>query len=401
MTRRQQKLTLTAEERSIIKGLIAHTDLNDQMIVAIFSHASRTINHREIGYFRDVSNPKYRDCPIASKAEIERFLSRYRRLERIAKAHGVIPQEDHFQLVQKAAEAMKSAVAIFNNPSIQWKAEIFIVNAVIAWTYLMHAYYKTKGVNYQYHKAGVPQLTDEGRPKLWELTKCLSVLECPLPIPTKKNLEYLIAIRNEIEHRLSDNIDRFIEPKLQACAINFNYWMCEWFGQECSIAYELAFAIQFAEISVGAQSELVGSKGLPGVIQTVNALVEATMADGDYNDTRYSYRVYVAPRVVNNRSKADQAVIYAQAGSEIEMAIREVERPKFTATQIVAQMQKEGFKEFTLYGKGGFVELWKAWDAKVPGKGFGVFIAGIWYWYDRMVGEVRAHLAQQKPSVAP
>jgi len=396
MTRRQQKLPISLEERTIIKGLIAHTDLNDQMIVSIFSHASRTINHREIGYFRDATNAKYKDCPVATKAEIERFLRRYRRFERIAKAHGVIPQEDHFQLVQKAAEAIKAAVSIFNNPSIQWKAEIYIVNAIIAWTYLMHAYYKTKGIGYQYQKAGIAQLTDEGRPKLWELSKCLAVSECPLPTPVKKNLEYLIVVRNEIEHRLSDNVDRFIESKLQACALNFNYWMCEWFGQECSVAQDLAFAIQFAEISIGSQSELTGAKGLPSVIQTVNALVETKMAEADYNDPRYSYRVYVAPRTVNNKNRADQAVIYAQAGSDIEIAIREVERPKFTASQIVALMKKEGYSDFTLYGKGGFVELWKAWDARVPGKGYGVFIAGLWYWYDKMVGEVRAHLAGLK-----
>ena len=112
------------------------------------------------------------------------------------------------------------------------------------------------------------------------------------------------------------------------------------------------------------------------------------------NDPRYSYRVYVAPRTVNNRSKADQAVVFAPAGSEIEMAIREVERPKYTAGQIVEKMQNEGFKSFSMYGKGGFVPFWKSIDARKPGKGYGVQIPGAWYWYEAMVTEFRAYLKQ-------
>jgi hypothetical protein len=391
MARRQQKLQLSAEERSMIKGLIEHTELNDQMIVAIFSHLSRTINHRVIGYFRK-NNTKYAKVVPASRNDVERFMARYHRFERVAKAHGFVPQEAHFQLVQKATEAIKTAVGIFNNPQVRWKAEIYIVNTVIAWTYLLHAYYMTKGVDYQYKKDGVVQLTDDGRPKHWELSRCLSVGECPLPSAVKLNLQYLIAVRNEIEHRMSDNIDRYVEPKLQACALNFETALVTWFGHQCSIAEDLAFAIQFAEISLSSNTAIVGTKQLPDVITTVNKLIEDGMSDADYNDPRYSYRVYVAPRTVNNRGKADQAVVFAPTGSDIEMAIREVERPKYTASQIVEKMRKEDHASFTMYGKGGFVPFWKSLDAKKAGKGYGVEIAGSWYWYEKMVVEVRAYL---------
>lgn len=291
---------------------------------------------------------------------------------------------------------MKSAVVTFNNPSLKWKTEIFIVNAIIAWTYLLHAYYRTKEIDYRYTRHGQPVLTDDGREKHWELTKCLSVQECPLPQPVKSNLSYLIAIRNEIEHRLSDNVDRFVEPKLQACALNFDHWMCEWFGDECSIADELAFAIQFAEISLRDHRAIVGNKGLPAVVESVNRLIEARMDDDEYNDPQYSYRVFVVPKVANNRKNADQAVNYAAAGSAVEMALREVERPKYTAGQIVKKMKDEGFNAFSLYGKGGFVSIWKEMDGKNPKLGLGVTIAGVWYWYDKMVGEVRAVLARRR-----
>lgn len=46
------------------------------------------------------------------------------------------------ELIYKSKEAMLSAVQIYNNPLIKFKSEIFIVIAIISWTYLMHAYYK-------------------------------------------------------------------------------------------------------------------------------------------------------------------------------------------------------------------------------------------------------------------
>jgi hypothetical protein len=280
-------------------------------------------------------------------------MARYHRFEQVAKAHGFVPQEAHFQLVQKASEAMKTAVSIFNNAHVKWKTEIYIVNAVIAWTYLMHAHYMTKSIDFQYKKEGAVLLTADGRPKHWELSECLSVAECPLPLVVKNNLKYLIAIRNEIEHRMSDNVDRYLEPKLQSCALNFEHYLVEWFGDQCSIAQDLAFAIQFCEISLRSHPDNVGTQRLPQVIETISKIIEAEMTDADYNDPRYSYRIYVAPRTINNRSKADQAVVFAPAGSEIEMAIREVERPKYSATQIVLIMQNEGHQTFTMYAKGG------------------------------------------------
>lgn len=50
------------------------------------------------------------------------------------------------ELAIKAREAMLSAVQIYNNPNIQFKSETFIVLSIIAWTYLLHAYYKEKAL---------------------------------------------------------------------------------------------------------------------------------------------------------------------------------------------------------------------------------------------------------------
>jgi Domain of unknown function (DUF3644) len=54
------------------------------------------------------------------------------------------------ELLVKAREAMLQAVQGFNNPRAYFKSEVFIVTAVIAWTYLMHAHFKRLGVDFRY-----------------------------------------------------------------------------------------------------------------------------------------------------------------------------------------------------------------------------------------------------------
>lgn len=53
-------------------------------------------------------------------------------------------------LINKSREAMIAAVQIYNNPSISFKTENYIVLATISWTYLLHAYYREIKVDYRY-----------------------------------------------------------------------------------------------------------------------------------------------------------------------------------------------------------------------------------------------------------
>jgi hypothetical protein len=50
------------------------------------------------------------------------------------------------ELISKSREAALSAIKIFNDPLIAFKSEAFIVLMVIAWTYMLHAYYRSKNV---------------------------------------------------------------------------------------------------------------------------------------------------------------------------------------------------------------------------------------------------------------
>ena len=79
-------------------------------------------------------------------------------------------------LIKKSREAMLAAVQIYNNPQITFKSEAYITLAVIAWTYLMHSYYRGKGIDYRYYEMGSTRKkyhrTKTGAYKHWELDSC-------------------------------------------------------------------------------------------------------------------------------------------------------------------------------------------------------------------------------------
>lgn len=385
----RKRLILNEKEKSLIKGLLKHTDLNEQEITAIFSHASRSINHREIGYFKNPNNPKYASVTASSAVETKTFLANYKKLEQHSRILGNLPKPEYFDKVFQATEAMKSAVANFNNPSNVWKSETFCVNAVTAWTYLTHAWFMKEEVAFHHVKDDAQPVLIDGRPKLWELSKCIEQEEIDLCQPIKSNLKYLVYIRNAISHEGSSHLQRFLEPKFQACAINFNTKMCEWFGSEFDISDSLSIALSFANIDIRQNNEAVDANNLPSIIKTANLVVEKDLSTGDFNSSKYSYRVHIVPRLVNNRNKADQLIHYSAADSKIGMAVKEVERTKYRPSDIVNFAKSQGH---TL-NMTTFVNFWKTLDPKrQPGKGYGVQISGQWYWYQNMLDAFLNHL---------
>ena len=92
---------------------------------------------------------------------------------------------------------MLTAVQIFNDPNIHFKSESFIVLSNIAWTYLLHAYYRTKKIEYRYFKQHGQRKrfdrTKKGAYKYWELERCLDDRNCPIDKIAELNLKFLIS----------------------------------------------------------------------------------------------------------------------------------------------------------------------------------------------------------------
>lgn len=313
------------------------------------------------------------------------------------------------QLVIKAREAALSAVQTFNNPLIQFKSETFIVQMTIAWTYLMHANCRKNGTDYRHYDllaSGRKKFskTKRGSFKYWELERCLNDQSSPLDGATASNLRFLIGLRHEIEHQMSMSLDDYLSGRYQACALNFNRYIKQLFGDKYALDAQLAFSIQFAELALDQIDDITQNDDIPDRVKTYIADFDNSVADDDFQSPHYSYRVLFTRKLTGKKGQADRALEFIAADSPLAEAIdkqywvqKEVERPKFKAGAVVRAVQGEGHKKFNMHHQ---TSLWKALDAKNPGKGFGVDVDGSWFWYERWIDEVRSHCRENAAAYA-
>ena len=300
------------------------------------------------------------------------------------------------ELVKKSREAMLAAVQIYNNPNITFKAEIFVSLAVIGWTYLLHAFYRGKNIDYRYYhmknRRKEYERTKYGAYKRWELERCLNEKTCPLESDTQANLRFLIGIRHEIEHQMTDKIDEYISAKLQACAINFDYYITKLFGEKYKLSEELALAIQFSPLTPEQSGSLRDNPHLTTNIKNFVCVFEDGLPEEIIKSSKYAYRILFVPIAANRRSQADRVVEFVKPGSELageidRILIKETEKPKFLPSQIVATMKEKGYTKFSV---NKHTDLWKSRDAKKDSR-FGTLVAKTWYWYKPWLDEVEKY----------
>ena len=389
--RRNAANKLERWEISLIKRMIASTRLNDQDILSYFTRPTRSINHARISEIR--SGRRHRAVGTASEAQLEAFLTAWPQID---PSTGLHLRGD--ELLVKAREAMLHAVQGFNNPRAHFKSETFIVVAVIAFTYLLHWHYRRTGVDIRHKRTrdGVEEVlkTRHGADKNWELEACLDHPGCPLDEPTIANLRFLVAIRHEIEHQMTTRIDDAISAKLQACCLNFNRAIKEIAGPQHGLDRDLGLALQFSGIERDQRDVMLADTDMPAHVQAAQVAFEDALTDEMIADPRYSYRVAYLEQSVNSRGKADQVVEFIRSGTEkgerLRLLLKEIERPKMKPGQIVELIRSEGFPRFTMHSH---TTLWKAADAKAPGRGYGTTLAdGSWYWYPSWVDHVRNHV---------
>ena len=298
------------------------------------------------------------------------------------------------ELVNKAKEAALAAIRVYNDPTTTFKSETFIVLMVIAWTYLLHAYYRGKGIDYRYFtmhgKRKRLDRTRRGAEKYWELERCLGDPANPVDRDAANNLRFLIGLRHEIEHQMTRSLDAYLTGRYQACAMNFNVYLKEFFGATHGLDRHLSYSIQFLQL---AQAQLGAEEQEPEIPRRLKAYIsefDSALTHEEYNSDRFSYRLLFKRKLVNRPGQADKVVEFIDPNSDLAKQIdkeywvkKEVERPKFRAKDVVAAVQKAGFVKFRMFPH--HVDMWRAEDAKNPAKGFGVDVQGSWFWYQSWI----------------
>src|SRR4051794_11164216 len=381
MPKRRRGNTLEKWEVSMTKAMLEKGGYNDQDILAYFTRPTRTVNHRLIGQIR--KETVHKAIKPASPDELSDFLAAWPDTD---PQTGLSLRGD--ELLIKAREAMIAAVHTFNGAGLHFRAELFIVTAIIAWTYLHHAFFRREGVDFRYfhnvNDVREVKKTPNGADTYWELGRCLRDNKCPLDKGAKANLEFLIELRHEIEHRSTSRIDDAISAKLQACCINFNEAIVRLFGAQYSLDKRLSIALQFATFSADQRVVLKRARNLPRHISTMMGAFHERLTADEQSDPYFAFHVAFVPRIVSKPGTADEAVEFVKPGSDEaaqinRVLLKEVEKPKFRPRQIVQIMKGEGYRSFNIQAH---TDLWQSLKAKDPAKGYGTLLSdGQWYWY--------------------
>jgi len=307
------------------------------------------------------------------------------------------------ELLHKSREGALAAVQIFNNPNITFKAESYVVLMNIAWTYMLHAYYRGKKIEYRYFSmAGSRRRFDKtkhGAHKYWELERCLNEDQSPIDKHAANNLRFLIGLRHEIEHQMTSRIDDLLSARFQACCLNYNEYIKKLFGDSLGIEKHLSFSLQFSTISMDQKDMLTEHPELPANIQSYVKEFDENLTDDEFSNPQYAYRILFVPKTANSKGQADRVIEFVKSDSPLAdsinkeyAVIKETERTKYLPKQIVELIKQDGYSTFKMHHH---TQLWQTHDAKNPSNGYGTMVAGkYWHWYSKWLDIVRKHCAE-------
>jgi hypothetical protein len=200
-----------------------------------------------------------------------------------------------------------------------------------------------------------------------------------------------LALRNEIEHQMTIALDNYLSGRYQACVINYNHYLKRLFGEHHGLDDHLTYSLQFIKVT---EEQIIGvdkEANVPVRLRSYITKFDQSLTQEEFESPNYSFRLIFVRKLVNRTGQADRVVEFIPPNSDLEKEIhivykKEVEKKKYLAKHVVAEVQKAGFTKFCTNPE--HIQMWKSEDAKNPAKGYGVELYGIWYWYENWVQKV-------------
>lgn len=218
--------------------------------------------------------------------------------------------------IEKCRASAVAAVDVYNRPGPRFRTAHYVVLITIAWTALFHAIFQRRKRRPWYRKKtqgsgkGVRYVKVDGEPKHWELAECLKQHYGDNNPAERKNLEFLIGLRNKVEHRHLPDLDLSLYGECQAALLNLEALIVQEFGQKYGLAEQLAVSLQFSQVVPDEKARALKSlastaaRSVRGYIETFRA----GLAPEILNSMKYSFTVFLVPRVANRATVADAAV---------------------------------------------------------------------------------------------
>lgn len=244
-----------------------------------------------------------------------------------------LPQTVKDQL-EKCRAAAIAAVDVYNRPGPRFRTAHYIVLIVMAWTALFHALFYQRGVNPWYKRRegknakGDRYLRVDGEPKHWDLGECLKQHFSGDHSPERKNLEFLIGLRNKIEHRHLPELDVRLYGECQAALLNLEELIGGKFGPAYALSEQLAVSLQCTAV-IPSEKKKAAKALATASAKSVKEYVETFrggLPSSTLNSTKYSFNVFLVPKVVNNIELADASVTFMKLDEANEDELERMEK---------------------------------------------------------------------------
>jgi hypothetical protein len=286
--------------------------------------------------------------------------------------------------VEKCRSSAIAAVDAYNRPGPRFRTAQYVILIVIAWSALLHAIFYRKGRRPWYRKSvpgqGIRYVKIDGEPKHWDLTECLKQYFADKLPPERKNLEFLIGLRNKIEHRYLPEFDASLYGECQAALMNLEEILVQEFGTKYALTDQLAVSLQFSRV-VPEEKQKATKKLVATTARTVKEYIEkfrGGLAGPVLNSMKYSYTVFLVPRVANRANAADAAVQFLKIDEtnpdevkrleNLNVLIREKQIPisnlgLLKAGEVVAEVKKRAKVEIN---QNIHTRAWKYYKVRPP-----------------------------------
>ncbi len=217
-----------------------------------------------------------------------------------------------------------AAVDAYNRPGKKFRTAQYVVMITIAWTALLHAIFYKKKTKPLYKK-NQRYIRVDGEPKHWDLRECVVRFYGSEHPAERRNLEFLIGLRNKIEHRNLPELDPSLYGECQAALLNLEALLVRSFGNRYALEEQLAISLQFSSV-IPEEKKRAARTLASASVKDVRDYVDkfrGGLPSTVLSSMKYSFNVFLIPKVVNREKSADAAVEFIHID---EASKEEVER---------------------------------------------------------------------------
>lgn len=218
----------------------------------------------------------------------------------------------------KAREACVAAVENYNKPGRGFRTRTYAILMVVAWTALFHAIFHRRGEKPWYVESGTGSRVKfkriDGEPWHWDLAECVRRYYLGDNPPQRANLEFMVRLRNKIEHRDHPELDPALYGECQAMLMNFEELLTAEFGERYAVSGQLAVALQFSILRPDAQEEALRRLQSSSATDLLDFIRQfrGGLPREVVESSSYSLRVFLVPKLANRENSADLAVEFVR-----------------------------------------------------------------------------------------